>query len=69
MPDSDLVYRLIRDFVCKKQIMRERITAREVLSFLVEMNVIGIMENYDGLYDNRDYNAAMHSVQRCSKRK
>lgn len=66
--DTEELFLETRDFVVQKRNNGERITAREVLHYMIEKKVVDIRTNPDGSYDVKDMNAAYRSVQRYLSR-
>lgn len=68
IPNSEELVRQVRDFVRQKRIDRERVTAREVLLFLLDCNEITIVLGPDGEFETSAYNSAIRATQRFLSR-
>ncbi len=54
----------VREFIHAKRSAREKISATEVLLFLIERNECTVTVNDDEIFDEKDYKAALRSTQR-----
>ena len=68
MDDSPEILSAVRNFVMTKRVDREVCTAWEVLRFCIENQLIHLKCDVTGYIVQKEYKAAIHSVQRCLKR-
>lgn len=69
IPHDDEVLHLVRDFVQRKRKLREKCTAPEVLDFLVQEGACSIRTTFEGVYEPKDFQAALCAVRRYLQRK
>ncbi|KAG7373531.1 DDE superfamily endonuclease [Nitzschia inconspicua] len=68
IPDTLGVQILVREFIRGKCAKRERVTARQVLDYLVSVNIISVETGEDGVMIPKAFATAYRSVQRWLKK-
>ena len=69
IPSTTECHVAIREYVCCRRINRERVTARKILDFLIEQNVIHVPQNEDGYMCTRGIQSALHCIRQYLRRR
>jgi hypothetical protein len=67
IPCSKMMQIAVRDFVCGHRMSRQRVTARQMLDFLVEQKHLVVPIDREGRYQTGEFKVAYRNVQRWLK--
>lgn len=64
VPDSNSIVLSVREFVSEKRMNRERVTATEVLTYLIDTNVVSVKKGSNGSFNEKEFSSALRTVRR-----